>query len=492
MKRKNKQQPAFFIIAVFALAAVLCFNLYRLKSLRMLADHNMNPDRQNFELSQTDLASIRASHISRNIVLGKAVYKKPEKKSQLDALLYDRSFDKQFAQKKWDLKSINAFEAWRKHHILGSRKVKVCVIDTGIDVNHPDLQANLWTNPGETGLDSAGQNKATNQIDDDKDGCVDDVHGCNLITGNGDISDHEGHGTHVAGIIGATGAAGGVIGVSPRVTLIIAKYYDPRYPMDNNLLNEIKSIHYCIDHDADIINFSGGGLEPSAPERAAIAEARKKGILFVAAAGNEYSDSDTHHYYPADYSLDNIISVTAYNRRDKVLQSSNYGTRTVDIAAPGKNVYSTLPGGLYGYLTGTSQATAVVSGVAALLKAEYPDFDAARLIAQITQTGDLDPIRLAGKTRYEKRLNAYRALSILGFGVSVTGTIAQNTANLRPGQFALGRHAQNAGMRETASDNMAAGFNLTSFSDDLQNYLHTQTITIPKPTSAPILQQQLH
>ncbi len=450
MKHNPFRQFVFFFAGVLMIFAIFRFNMNRVKALR--------PEGENVSsgLNQIDLASLKNSKIKRATELGQAVPQKNPTvaKDKLDVLLNDPSVEAQY-----HLANIHAQKAWTRDRALGSRKVKVCVIDTGVDVNHPDLKANLWVNPGETGKDKYGQDKATNQVDDDLDGCVDDVHGCNLITGTGDITDHHGHGTHVAGIIGATGDHGlGVVGVSPRVTLIIAKYYDPYSPSANNLLNTVKSIHYCVAHHADIINYSGGGLEPSPQERAAIEEARQHGILFVAAAGNEESDSDYHHYYPANYGLDNIISVTAYDRNDKVLPSSNYGARTVDIAAPGKNIFSTLPGGQYGYLTGTSQATAVVTGVAALIKSQYPDFDATRLIRHLTETGDLDPIRLAGKTRYEKRLNAYRALSILGSGESVTGTVARNAANLNPDQFAL-------------SHNASPNISLMEFNSDLRNFL---------------------
>jgi len=384
------------------------------------------------ELTQADLASLKKSSATRQTELGKAVpIDKTGSAKDIDALLADPTM-----AQKWDLTTTQTQEAWKKHRALGSRDVKVCVIDTGADINHPDLKDNIWTNAGETGKDERGRDKATNQVDDDLDGCVDDVHGCNFIKGNGDITDHHGHGTHIAGAIGATGAGGtGSMGVSPRVTLIIAKYFDPESPSSNNLLNTVRAIRFCVAKQADIINYSGGGLEPSDQERDAIALARDKGILFVAAAGNEQSNSDLHKYYPADYGLDNIISTTAYDRDLNVLPSSNYGSNSVDIAAPGKNVYSTLPGGIYGHMTGTSQATAIVTGVAALLKARFIDFDAVRMIRHLTETGDPEPVKLAGKTRYQKRLNAYRALAILDAGETVTGVVAHNAANISPDQF---------------------------------------------------------
>ena len=330
----------------------------------------------------------------------------------------------------WGLKSINASKAFTNVKALGSKEIKVAIIDTGIDVNHPDLQRNLWVNKGEQGKDNLGRDKATNNIDDDKNGCVDDVHGCNMITLKGNLKDNHGHGTHIAGIIGATRGNGiGISGVVPNVSLMIVKYYDPAAPGINNLMNTVKAIEYAVRNGANIINYSGGGLEPSPAEKRAIRKAQRKGILFVAAAGNERSNSDTHGYYPADYKLDNIISVTAIDKSKNVLQTSNYGKASVDLAAPGKNILSTLPNGKYGKMTGTSQATAFVTGVAALIMAKFRGLTPKQVISHLTQTGDLDS-KLSGKTIYKKRLNTYRALTILDQGVSATGIIASNTQNL--------------------------------------------------------------
>lgn len=338
--------------------------------------------------------------------------------------------------KKWGLKLTDSAKAWQKHKALGSRDIVVAVIDTGIDSKHPDLKNNLWKNPGETGKDKNGRDKATNGIDDDKNGYIDDVHGWNFAGNNQQLADNHGHGTHIAGIIGAEGGNGiGVSGVSPRVSLMVLKYYDPKAPGHNNLMNTVRAINYAVQMKAHIINYSGGGLEKSSVEYKAVQKAQRKGILFVAAAGNERSNSDVRGYYPADYNLDNIISVTAIDSKKSVLPTSNYGRLSVDIAAPGHDILSTLPQGQYGKMTGTSQATAFVSGVAALLMSQFRDFDAKRVIKHLTQTGDLDQ-RLANKTRYKKRLNAYRALAILDNGVGLTGVVARNTTNIKKEAFA--------------------------------------------------------
>ena len=335
--------------------------------------------------------------------------------------------------RQWGLKSIQAAKA----KALTKQKLKtkrVAIIDTGIDTRHPDLKNKLWRNPGELGKDALGRPKATNGIDDDQNGYIDDVHGWNFVAHNNDLKDHHGHGTHIAGIIGAEGGNGiGVRGVAQNVELMVLKYYDPTATGNDNLNHTVQAIRYAVAMGAHIINYSAGGLEPSAAEKQAVALARQHGILFVAAAGNEGSNSDRMEarYYPADYDLDNIISVTAINSYNQVLSSSNYGTKTVDIAAPGANIYSTLPGGKYGSLRGTSQATAFVSGVAAVLMGLNDDFDYLQVIRRINSTGDYDAKSLAYKTRYKKRLNIYKALAKQDQGISVSGIQARNTTGLR-------------------------------------------------------------
>jgi subtilisin family serine protease len=354
-------------------------------------------------------------------------------------------------KQKWDFDLTKTLDAWQKFGLQESSKLTVCVIDTGIDINHADLRNNLAINEGEACKQKDGSfrycEKSKNGIDDDGNGFVDDVYGYDFVSNSGIVTDNHGHGSHIAGIIAAEHGNGvGISGIAPKVKIIVAKYFDPKSTGTNNLLNTVRAIRYCTARGADIINYSGGGLEPSEIEKRAIADAKDangRPILFIAAAGNEHSNSDIKKYYPAAYELPNIISVTAIDRENNVLSTSNYGIETVDVAAPGKNIYSTVPGG-YDYMTGTSQATAIVTGAAALVKSKFPDYSATEIIRILTESGDFKPGKLSGKTSRQKSLNIYRALAIIGDGVNVVGSKPMNTVNIPPTAFSISPNANSA------------------------------------------------
>lgn len=372
-----------------------------------------------YEFNGEEDSSDMASKQGRSAQLGKPVpVKKPEK--EMEVLLNDPAISSA-----WGLKMTDSQKAWRISQ--GSRDIVVAIIDTGVDTKHPDLVNNLWINKGETGKDKFGRDKATNKVDDDGNGFVDDVSGWNFVENNNDLKDGHGHGSHIAGIVGAEGGNGqGLSGVSPKVSMMVLKYYDAKGTEVNNLINTVKAIDYAVKMNANIINYSGGGIAPSPDEKAAIERAMRKGILFVAAAGNERSNSDVKKYYPADYGLPNILSVTAIDRFQNVLPSSNFGEQTVDVAAPGNDIISTLPNGQYGYMTGTSQATAFATGVAALVMANNPSLRTADQIRKyLTQTGDTD-LKLVGKTRYRKRLNSYKALATQDSDLAFNGAPVQS------------------------------------------------------------------
>lgn len=309
----------------------------------------------------------------------------------------------------WGLKEIGAYKAWRKSR--GNRRITVAIIDTGCDTHHPALKENLWRNEGEQGIDEDGNSKATNGIDDDGNGFADDVHGWNFASNSPDVMDEHGHGTHIAGIIGAKQSGRlGSSGVAPDVSLMILKYYDSENTGMQNLNATIKAIRYAIRMGADIINYSGGGIIKSKEEEEMLAWAAAQGILVVAAAGNEGVNSDFFHFYPADYELPNVISVAATDRNGELIEMSNRGLVTVDVAAPGKNIHSTLPNGEYGYMTGTSQATAFVTGAAVLLMSHDDRFrDPALLIRHLAGHGR-PLLTLKNKIRSGNQLDISSAL----------------------------------------------------------------------------------
>src|SRR5438552_1926066 len=217
---------------------------------------------------------------------------------------------------------IDAPEGWDKQ--TNANNVIVAVIDTGVRYTHEDLAANMWTNPGEI----AGDN-----IDNDGNGYTNDVHGINARTGSGDPNDDYSHGTHVAGIIGAIGNNGtGVVGVAWGVKLMALKAFDSSGNTSDDDL--IECINYATTKRANIINASWGGGPFSQSMREAIAAARNQGILFVAAAGNNFADNDSTLFYPASYDLDNIISVAATTRTDAKASYSDTGLVSVHIGAP--------------------------------------------------------------------------------------------------------------------------------------------------------------
>ncbi len=257
-----------------------------------------------------------------------------------------------------------------KKNLIGKEfePILIAVIDTGSDIYHKDLKDHIWTNPGESGLDVFGNNKENNKKDDDGNGFVDDLHGWNFVDNNNDVTDEVGHGTHISGIIKREFHQHPLQNKSvtkAKVRLMILKYYSPKGKNQDNLYNSTQAIIYANKMRAQVINYSGGGGQSSLSELKAIQQSLLQKIVFVAAAGNNFTNTDVKKYYPANYGLDNIISVAATDRAGELLPFSNYGKRSVDIAAPGKWILSTLPNNQYGVLSGTSQATAYVSGVVA-------------------------------------------------------------------------------------------------------------------------------
>lgn len=276
----------------------------------------------------------------------------------------------------WGLDAIHAPQAWNTG--TGTGRTVVAVIDSGIAYNHPDLRPNMWVNAREI---------PGNGRDDDGNGFADDVYGWNFVGNNANVADDNGHGTHVAGTVGAVGNNGtGVAGVSWKVRLMALKFLDASgsgYTSD-----AIRALNYAVANGAKVVNasFGGGGYDPAMA--AAIARARAKGVIVVAAAGNSGTNNDASPEYPANYPGANVVSVAATDRTDRLASFSNYGRSTVDIAAPGVGIYSTLPGGRYGSYSGTSMAAPHVAGALALVWDTHPTWTYQKVIAAVLNTAD--------------------------------------------------------------------------------------------------------
>lgn len=288
----------------------------------------------------------------------------------------------------------------------------VAVVDTGVRLTHEDLRQNIWTNPGESGLDANGHDKASNGIDDDNDGYVDDVHGINAITHTGDVNDDYGHGTHVSAIIGATANNGvGIAGIAWDVDIMPLKFLDGTG--QGTVSGAIECLDYARAHGAKVINASWGSYSfTSQALRDAIVNLRSAGIIFVAACGNSAGDNDADPLFPASYEYDNIIAVAASNRVDQAAGYSNWGATTVDLAAPGSPVFSAWnrSDSDYVYMEGTSMAAPHVVAAAALVWAANPTFTYQQVIAKILSTTDPLPA-FAGRNVSGGRLNIANALS---------------------------------------------------------------------------------
>jgi subtilisin family serine protease len=298
----------------------------------------------------------------------------------------------------YGLKKISAPAAWTRS--VGSKRVVVANIDTGIDYNHPDLIQNLWSNPKEVCGDG---------LDNDQNGFIDDCIGWDFYGKDSRPYDDSEHGTHTAGTIAATGFNGvGVSGVAPSASLMNLKFLGG--PAGSGTLEDaIGSIKYAIDNGAHIMSnsWSGGGFSQALFD--VIQEAESKGVLFIAAAGNSATSNDVRPTFPASYRLGNVISVAATDHMDRLARFSCYGKMTVHVAAPGQNIFSTIPNGGYGSLSGTSMAAPHVTGVAVLLKSSFPELDSVALKDIILRSVDsIDS--LSTRIQTGGRINAEKAL----------------------------------------------------------------------------------
>lgn len=298
--------------------------------------------------------------------------------------------------------NISAPLAWAERTGDPARAPLIAVIDSGIDYNHPDLAANVWTNPNEI---------PGNGIDDDGNGVIDDVHGYNAFADSGDPMDGQGHGTHCAGTIAGVGNDGaGVVGVNQHANLMAVKIFNDEGSTDAAAI--IRGIQYATKMGARITSNSWGGPVPNAGIKQAFEESP---ALHLVAAGNSGVNNDWFPSFPANYDLDNIISVAATDHNDGLASFSQYGKRTVDLGAPGVDILSTVPGGKYDVYSGTSMATPHVSGAATLIASQYPNISNEELRARLLDGADKVE-SLAGKTVTGGRLNVHNSLTLSSEG----------------------------------------------------------------------------
>jgi subtilisin family serine protease len=315
----------------------------------------------------------------------------------------------------WGPQKIGAIKAWDT--TTGSSNVVVAVIDSGVDYNHPDLAANIWHNPGETGLDANGHDKASNGIDDDGDGYVDDVYGISAWSHDSDPMDLSGHGTGCASIIGAVGNNHlGLAGINWNVQIMPLVFWTQNPGLWESAL--LEDFEYVIQQrrrgvNVRVTNNSYGRPFYTQALKDAIDVAGGEGILTVCAAGNYAFSNDTSAFTPASLDSPYILSVAASDSSDLLADFSNFGRSSVDLAAPGVNIVTaTTNSGYRTDFTGTSAASPHVAGAAALLLAVKPDATPIELKAALMQSVDQRP-GLQGKVASNGRLNIFRALQVI-------------------------------------------------------------------------------
>jgi len=290
-------------------------------------------------------------------------------------------------EKAWGVSKMKTPMLWEEN-IKGNKDIIVAIIDTGVDYNHPALKHLIWKNEKEI---------PDNGIDDDENGYIDDLNGWDFHNNHNDPMDENSHGTHVAGTIG-----GKDIGVVHEVTIMPLKFLSKGGY--GSLSNAIKAINYAIDNGAHIMSNSWGGGPESKIMEEAIERASQHNILFIASAGNNYSDNDKRPSYPSSYEIKNVISVAASDKDDELAIFSNWGKESVHVAAPGVSIYSSIPDNKYASYSGTSMATPHITGLAVMLI--QGGFHPMKIAEILILTSDQSPTLLV---QGNGRVNSYRA-----------------------------------------------------------------------------------
>ena len=279
-------------------------------------------------------------------------------------------------EQQWQLARDDVMGAQRAWKLGRGGPITIAVVDSGVNLRHPDLRENLWTNPREV---------PGNGTDDDGDGRVDDVHGWDFANGDPDPSDDNGHGTHVAGIAAARGDNRiGVAGVAWRARIMAVKAVDANAQGASSKVAE--GVRYAVANGARVVVLALAGSDPGAYLEGALREAAAAGVLVVCAAGNGGRDIDAQPVFPAAFDLPNVISVAAVSRTGALSPMSNVGRATVDIATAGESILSTSLSGVYERRSGTSMAAASVAGAAALVAAAAPGMSAAEIRSTLLST----------------------------------------------------------------------------------------------------------
>ncbi|PSB05656.1 peptidase S8 [filamentous cyanobacterium Phorm 46] len=295
----------------------------------------------------------------------------------------------------WGRDLIKAPEVWAKG--LTGDGIVVAVIDSGIDYNHPDLIGNIWSNVGETGVDSAGRNKASNGVDDDGNGFVDDFRGWDFVNNDNDPMDDNSHGTHISGLVAAKRDGVGITGTAPTAKIMPLKILDRTGV--GKIRDEINAINYAAANGARVINVSLGGQQLNNEELSVIRAAEAKGAIVISAAGN---DARPQVDYPARFANEVGIAVGAVSRNGLFADFSNRaGAELLSyFVAPGGDggradagdIYSTVPlsqpGIPYRYFAGTSMGVPHVAGTIALMLQANPNLTAAQIKQILAETAN--------------------------------------------------------------------------------------------------------